>query len=76
MNHILEETLYIYLMVDAIIFAISNFNKLKKGEVYNLGLSTANFTKLQLAKKINKYIPIKISIDKKRKDPDQKRLFC
>ncbi len=73
--HFRRNFIHISDVVDAIIFAISNFNKLKKGEVYNLGLSSANFTKLQLAKKINKYIPIKISIDKKRKDPDQRDYF-
>ena len=73
--HFRRNFVHISDVVDAIIFAISNFGQIEKGEVYNLGLSTANFTKLQLAKKINKYIPIKISIDKKRKDPDQ-RLFC
>ena len=56
-------------------FAIKNFNSLKNGKVYNLGLSTANYTKLQLAKKINKYIPIKILVDKKRKDPDKRDYF-
>ena len=48
--HFRRNFVHISDVVDAIIFAISNFNKLKKGEVYNLGLSTANFTKLQLAK--------------------------
>jgi nucleoside-diphosphate-sugar epimerase len=38
-------------VVNAFIFAIENFNKMR-GNVYNLGLSTANFTKLQLAKEI------------------------
>ena len=28
-----------------------------KGEVFNLGLSNANLTKLELANKIKKYIP-------------------
>ena len=40
-------------VVDGIIFAINNFNKLK-GNIYNLGLSNANITKLQLAKLIKK----------------------
>ena len=46
-------------VVDGIIFAINNFNKLK-GNIYNLGLSNANITKLQLAKLIKKnYKPLK-----------------
>ena len=62
--------------MDAIIFAISNFNKLKKGEVYNLGLSTANITKLDLAKKIKRYTKsLKIKIVENKKDPDQRDYF-
>ena len=37
-------------IVKAFIFAIENFKKLKNN-VYNLGLSSANITKIQLAKK-------------------------
>ena len=52
-----------------------NFSKLK-GEIYNLGLSSANITKLDLVKKIKKNIPdLKIKIIKNRKDPDQRDYF-
>ena len=52
-----------------------NFNKLK-GHVYNLGLSEANITKIQLAKKIKKHIPnLKINIISNKKDPDQRDYF-
>ena len=37
-------------VVLSIIFSIKNFKKLKNN-VYNLGLSSANITKLELAKK-------------------------
>lgn len=37
-------------------FGIKNFDKMKN-EPYNVGLSTANLTKIQLAKKIQTYIP-------------------
>ena len=40
-------------VVNAFIFAIENFSKLK-GNIFNLGLSSANLTKLMLAKKIKK----------------------
>ena len=40
-------------VVRGIIFSINNFNKLKSN-VYNLGLSNANITKIDLAKKIKK----------------------
>ena len=45
-------------MVASFIFAIQNFNKLKNN-IYNLGLSTANITKLALAKKLKKCEKIK-----------------
>jgi len=62
-------------VVRAIIFSINNFNKLK-GNIYNLGLSTANITKIKLAKKVKKYLPkIKITIRKNKKDPDKRDYF-
>lgn len=62
-------------VVLAIVFALKNFNKFKN-EVYNLGLSKANLTKIQLAKKIKKYLPkTKIKIIKGIKDPDQRDYF-
>lgn len=62
-------------VVNGILFAIQNFNLLK-GNVYNLGLSDANITKLQLAQRIKKYIKsFKIKIIKNRKDPDQRDYF-
>ncbi len=73
--HFRRNFVHISDVVRAIMFAIKNFNSLKNGKVYNLGLSTANYTKLQLAKKINKYIPIKILVDTKRKDPDKRDYF-
>jgi nucleoside-diphosphate-sugar epimerase len=62
-------------VVNGIIFAIKNFNKIKN-EIYNLGLSSANITKIQLAmeiKKINKMTKIKII--RNAKDPDQRDYF-
>ena len=62
-------------VVDGIIFAIKNFNSLKS-EVYNLGLSSANITKIELARKIKKYYKsTKITEIKNRKDPDQRDYF-
>ena len=58
-------------IVDAFVFAIENFDKLKN-HIYNLGLSSANITKIQLARKIKKYIKdLEIKIIKNRKDPDK-----
>ena len=62
-------------VASAVIYSINNFNKLKNN-VYNLGLSTANITKLDLAKKIKFYIKdLKIQINENEKDPDQRDYF-
>jgi nucleoside-diphosphate-sugar epimerase len=59
----------------AFIFAITNFNKMK-GNIYNLGLSSANLTKLDLVKKIKKQMKyLKIKIVKNKKDPDKRDYF-
>ena len=68
---------YIHIVdvVNAFIFAIENFNKLK-GNVFNLGLSSANLTKLMLAKKIKQnYKKVKIKIIKNRSDPDKRDYY-
>ena len=62
-------------VVKAIIFSIENFNKLKSN-VYNLGLSSANITKIDLAKKIKKQLKaLKIKVIKNRSDPDKRDYF-
>jgi nucleoside-diphosphate-sugar epimerase len=62
-------------VVDAFLFAINNFNSLKSN-VYNLGLSSANLTKIALVKKIKKhYKKLRIRIIYNKKDPDQRDYF-
>jgi nucleoside-diphosphate-sugar epimerase len=62
-------------IVRAFLFAIKNFKKLKS-EIFNLGLSSANITKINLAKKVKKYLPeTKIQIIKNIKDPDQRDYY-
>ena len=62
-------------IVAAFLFSIKNFGKLKNN-IYNLGLSSANITKLNLANKIKKIIPsTKIIIKKKGNDPDKRDYF-
>ena len=62
-------------VADGIIFAMKNFQKLR-GNVYNLGLSSANITKLQLAKKIKKFhSSLVIKIKNNKKDPDKRDYF-
>ena len=68
---------YIHIIdvVNAIIFAINNFNRMRSN-TYNLGLSSANLTKIQLAKIIKKSLKnLKISVVKNKKDPDQRDYF-
>jgi len=58
-----------------IIFAINNFNKIRSN-VYNLGLSNANITKIDLAKKVKHYIKdLNICIINNSKDPDKRDYF-
>ena len=52
-----------------------NFN-LMKNTVFNVGLSEANLTKLELCKLIKKYIPeFSITISTKGEDPDKRDYF-
>ena len=62
-------------VIRGIIFSIQNFDKLKSN-VYNLGLSNANITKIDLAKKIKKqYKKLKITVIKNKSDPDKRDYF-
>ncbi len=62
-------------VVRGIIFSIKNFNKLKS-DIFNLGLSSANVTKIELVKKIKKQIKtLKIKIIKNKSDPDKRDYF-
>ena len=73
--HFRRNYIHILDVVRAFIFAIEEFNKLKSN-TYNLGLSSANLTKLMLAKKIKRqFKDLKISIIKNRKDPDQRDYY-
>ena len=73
--HFRRNFIHVRDVVNAIIFTMKNFNKLKN-DVYNLGLSSANISKIMLAKKIQKqYKKLKIKIVKNRKDPDKRDYF-
>jgi nucleoside-diphosphate-sugar epimerase len=53
-------------------FMITNYNQCR-GQVYNVGLSTANLSKLELAEKIKEYIPnLVIKQDEFKQDFDQR----
>ena len=73
--HFRRNFIHVSDVVEGIVFAIKNFSKMK-GNVYNLGISSANITKLQLAKKIKKYHKkLRIKIIYGVKDPDQRDYY-
>jgi len=73
--HFRRNYIHVIDVVNAFIFAIDNFNNMR-GNIYNVGLSNANLTKIQLAKLIKKYVKeTKINILKNKKDPDKRDYF-
>ena len=73
--HFRRNYIHISDIVDAFIFVIKNFEKMK-GNIFNLGLSNANLTKIQLVKSIKKVLKkTKIKILKNKKDPDKRDYF-
>ena len=55
-EHFRRNYIHIRDVAKAFVFAIDNFDRMK-GEAFNLGLSSANLTKRQLAEKIKQYVP-------------------
>ncbi len=55
-EHFRRNYIHIRDVAGAFKFAIENYDKMK-GEPYNVGLSTANLTKRELAEKIKQYLP-------------------
>jgi nucleoside-diphosphate-sugar epimerase len=73
--HFRRNYIHISDVVDAFVFAINNFKKLK-GNTYNLGLSSANLTKYSLAMLIKKqHKKLKITQIKNKSDPDKRDYF-
>ena len=73
--HFRRNFIHVRDVVNAIIFTMKNFNRMKNN-VFNLGLSTANLSKIMLAKKIKKqYKNLQIRIITNRKDPDKRDYF-
>ena len=73
--HFRRNFIHIRDVISGIMFAIKHFQNLKSN-VYNLGLSSANISKLMLAKKIKKQMKkLKIHIITNRKDPDKRDYF-
>ena len=74
-THFRRNFVHIKDVVDSFVFGIENFNKIKNN-IYNIGLSSANITKYQLAIKIKKFIPnLKIQNIFNVRDPDQRDYF-
>tara|TARA_B100001057_G_scaffold25489_1_gene23447 strand:- start:410 stop:1354 length:945 start_codon:yes stop_codon:yes gene_type:complete len=73
--HFRRNYIHVKDIVKVFIFSIKNFNKLKSN-VYNVGLSSANLTKLSLARKIKKKVKnLKIEINNNKTDPDKRDYF-
>ncbi len=70
--HFKRNYLHIRDVAKAFMFAIDNFEKMK-GQPYNVGLSTANLSKMELCEKIREQLPqFNIFVSEIGKDPDQR----
>lgn len=59
-------------VVSAFIHSINNFQKMK-GQIYNVGLSDANLSKIELCEEIKTHFPNFTYVEEKyKKDPDQR----
>ena len=71
-GHYKRNYIHILDVVGVFIHAINNFNQLK-GQIYNVGLSTANISKIELCEKIKLQIPhLIITENQQGQDPDQR----
>jgi nucleoside-diphosphate-sugar epimerase len=71
-GHFKRNYVHVRDVCDAFIHAIYNFNTMK-GQIYNVGLSSANVSKLELCEIIKKHVPeFSIVEGEIKKDPDQR----
>jgi len=71
-EHFRRNYIHIRDVAKAFLFGIENYEKMK-GEPYNVGLSSANLTKRQLAEKIKEYVPeLYIHSAEIGEDPDKR----
>ena len=71
-GHFRRNYIHVHDVVKAFRHGMNNFEKMK-GQVYNVGLSEANLTKMQLCERIKKFIPgFTIMEAPIGKDPDQR----
>ena len=71
-SHFKRNYIHIKDVADTFMFAINHYDKMK-GQAYNVGLSSANISKLKLCELIKKYVPeFHIVTSEIGKDPDQR----
>ena len=71
-EHFRRNYIHVRDVAKVFLFGIENFNKMK-GQAYNVGLSSANLTKRQLAEKIKFYVPeLYLFSSEIGKDPDKR----
>lgn len=71
-GHFKRNYIHIRDVVDAFVFCIKHREKMQ-GNIYNVGLSDANISKIELCEKIKQYIPsFRYYVDDINKDPDQR----
>jgi len=71
-EHFRRNYIHVRDVAGAFLFGIENYEKMK-GEPYNVGLSSANLTKRQLAEKIKEYVPeLYIHSAEIGEDPDKR----
>lgn len=71
-QHFRRNYIHVKDVCSAFLFAIENYHKMV-GQVYNLGLSTANLSKRELAEKIKEHLPKTVIISSEvGEDPDKR----
>lgn len=71
-SHFKRNYIHVRDIANTFLFAIKNYDKMN-GDVFNVGLSTANLCKMELALKIKYYIPnLVIKTDEFREDIDKR----
>jgi nucleoside-diphosphate-sugar epimerase len=71
-EHFRRNYIHVRDVAKAFLFGINNYDKMK-GEAFNVGLSSANITKRQLAEKIQEYVPeLYIHSAEIGEDPDKR----
>lgn len=70
-GHFKRNYIHIKDVARVFIHAIEHFDKMK-GEIFNVGLSDANLSKLELCERIKSFVPLEVTEDHSSKDPDQR----